>query len=391
MQIKKVNDTWQIRFKYFDSTNNYQEIKRRFKTKKECTDFYGVFLKGLETESLIGKRLLVSTYLQQWLDRVESELSPSTFQRYRIMVEKTITPHLGNLKMADVKAYHIDDLLNKVRKSGLSQTTVKHCYRTLFTAFKKAWQMDIVADNVVAKLDTPKTTKKELNVMSLYDQKRFLNQLDTDFKKNNREGLLQANQNKAFFILALETGMRRGELASLKWSDINFNEKRLFVRRNAVCSNYNNSKITFKLPKNNKVRVIDLDSTTLMHLKNYKAFISRYVLDNNLQSLVTDEWVFPSFKDSIEQLVAPNLWTNRYKSICERAGISGIRLHDLRHTHISNLLNIRPAINMKYISQRAGHSTISTTVDIYGHLIPDMNEGIIQESAEYIAQKRLQA
>jgi len=66
-------------------------------------------------------------------------------------------------------------------------------------------------------------------------------------------------------------------------------------------------------------------------------------------------------------------------------------LHDLRHTHISNLLNIRPAINMKYISQRAGHSTISTTVDIYGHLIPDMNEGIIQESAEYIAEKLIKA
>lgn len=391
MQVRKVSNGWQIRFKYYDASQKYCETKRRFNTKKECTDFYAQFLRDLESETLLGKRLTVSSYLQQWLNRVEPDLSPSTYQRYKIMVHKTITPHLGNLKMSEVKAFHIDNLLQKVRKSGLSQSTVKHCYRTLFTAFKKAWQMDIIADNVVAKLDTPKVVKGELRVMTLLEQKKFLNQLEIDFKANKREGELQAQQNRCFFTLALETGMRRGEIASLKWSDIDLKEKRIYVRRNVVVSNSINKKLTFKLPKNNKVRALDIDSNTLQLLKNYKAYTTKLVLDSKLQNLVTEDWVFASFISVDQQLVTPNLWTNRYKSVIARADIKDVRLHDLRHTHISNLLNIRPAINLKYISMRAGHSSIAITVDIYGHLIPDMNEGIIQESAEYIANKRLHA
>jgi len=167
--------------------------------------------------------------------------------------------------------------------------------------------------------------------------------------------------------------MRRGEVGGLKWEDIDFDDSAIILKRNLVDGKDNH--ITEKLPKNNKFRKIDLDAETLRILSEYKSFIAQFQLKNKLKFV--NDIVFP---DLDGEFTHPKLWTNRFKNYMKELGIKNQTLHNLRHTHISNLLSI--GISLSYVSNRAGHSDISTTARIYAHYMPEQYDGYLQEAMD---------
>ena len=390
MQIKKHDDRYELRFDYRDIEGKRKFVVRLFNTKLDAKNFYLDFQRKIEDQKYRGNFLTVKQYLKDWLIQIETQVAVSTFQRYKIMCEKTISEQIGHLKMSEVQAFHVQKMLSDIRASGLSQTTVKHAYRTIYRAFKMAWQVDIVKENVVAKLDTPKVVKGDIFPLQPKEQQKLVNQLDIDFKANKKEGELQAWQNKVFFTLALNTGMRRGELGALQFGDINWERGTIMCSKAVVCPNGKIGEQIIKKPKNNKSRSILLYQADLKLLKQYRAFLNEEVLRLKCNEVLDEDWLFPSFKDSYNHRNTPViLWTNRFKSILKRAKLNSARLHDLRHTHISNLL-ADSSVPIKAISDRVGHSSIAVTCDIYGHLMPSQTDSFMNDALENIG-KRLYA
>ena len=356
--------------------------KKSFDTKKEAKTFETDFYYKLENDLLnIGGNIKLSAFLNNWLAYKEPELADSTYLSYKYSCQ-SISKQLGHKKLEKLKASDVTDLIRYLRATGSSENSIKRIYRVFFNAMKQAYIEDRIQTNFVSKIDTPKVKKGGVCPLTLQEQSLLIDMLEEDAqpdsKTSKREGIYLTKSNYAFYKLALATGLRRGELSGLKWSDINFDENYLILKR-AIIIGKDNQLVT-KLPKNNSFRKLDLDAETMKVLSEHKLFMSEYQVKHQLRFV--NDWLFSDLDGEITNV---NLWSNRFKAFMLRAGIKGQRLHNLRHTHISNLLSI--GANLSWVSQRAGHGDISTTARIYAHYMPEAHRGYAQEQMDKINSK----
>ncbi len=171
----------------------------------------------------------------------------------------------------------------------------------------------------------------------------------------------------ALFLTFARTGMRRGEVLALRWGDIQFGEseedtnRSIWVRRNFVAGK-------FTTPKSNKTRRVDLSRQlrrALIGLRD-RRLLAAYLKG---QGNIVDELVFPSKAGSV--LDGSNVYTRYFLPAIERAGLRHFRIHDLRHTFATQL--IQDGASLAYVRDQLGHSSIAITVDLYGHLVPSAN------------------
>lgn len=159
----------------------------------------------------------------------------------------------------------------------------------------------------------------------------------------------------AFFLTALRTGMRLGELLALKWGDIDFNSKYILVKRS-----YKRGQ--FSEPKNHKGRRVDMSDQLIEVLKKHQLKEKERALRQGLGEL--PELIFQRSGKPIEQ----NYIRRIFGRILEKAGLRKIRIHDLRHTYASQLLSLGESV--VYVKEQLGHHSIQLTVDTYCHWIP---------------------
>ncbi|MBN2062555.1 MAG: site-specific integrase [Deltaproteobacteria bacterium] len=170
----------------------------------------------------------------------------------------------------------------------------------------------------------------------------------------NADGL----KNKTLFMLAVMSGARQGELLGLKWSDIDWYNSQLIIKRTFQHGRFYDPKST------TSKRKIDLGPTVMAQLKQWKLACKPNELD----------LVFPN--EEGKPIDKNNLIRRHYEPALRRAGLRRIRFHDLRHTFASLL--IAQGEHPKYIQNQMGHSSINVTMDVYGHLMNTVN----QESAK---------
>ena len=158
---------------------------------------------------------------------------------------------------------------------------------------------------------------------------------------------------KSFFLTAILTGMRRGELLGLQWDDIDWNNNQIYVRRTMWRG-------AFGTPKSKKSkRKIDMTPTLVLELKKHKLACP----------VSEDDLVFCNAYG--KTLDPDSLIKRQFLTALRRAKIRKVRFHDLRHSNVA--LRIEQGQNIKYIQVQLGHSSIQTTLDRYGHLINDVN------------------
>ena len=358
-------------------------IKKSFNTNKEAKTYKTEFFYKLDNDLLnIGGNIKLSAYLDKWLAYKEPNLGKTTYLAYRYSC-KSICNLLGDMKLEKLKAKDVIDLEIDLRSAGQSPNSIKRIYRVFSSAMKQAYIEDRIQKNFLAKVPTPKVPKDDdIHPLTHQEQILFNNILNQDAKPNSktskREGVFLTRSNYAFYKLALATGLRRGELSGLKWSDIDLDQNYLILKR-AIAIGKDNV-LSQKLPKNNQKRRIDLDTETINLLSEHKLFMKEYQIKNQLR--FSNNWLFPNLDGEVTHI---NLWSNRFKSFMVRAGIKGQRLHNLRHTHISNLLSI--GANLSWVSQRAGHSDISITARIYASYMPEAYIGYAQEQMDKVNSK----
>jgi integrase len=331
------------------------------KTRKEVQEKLKVALRELEQGALVtGPQQTVSQYLNEWLKVHKQAVRPRTYERYEAIVRLHLAPTLGKIPLQKLTGQHLQRLYTEKLESGLSSTTVSAIHNMLHTALDKAIKLGILTRNVCETVSPPRKTHKEMNPLT----PEQIHQLLEAAKGHPQEAL---------FILALATGMRRGELLGLKWQDINFERGVLQVRR-ALTRMPTGLGYQETEPKTKKSRrSIVLIAFAIEALKKHRA------KQLEMKLAAGDTWeehdyVFcaPAGKhlnpgyDVLVQL----------KKLLKKAGLPDVRFHDLRHSTATLLLS--KGTHPKVVQEILGHSVISMTLDTYSHVLPTMQKDAMQ-------------
>lgn len=266
-------------------------------------------------------------------------------------------PYIGNVKIQKLSAATIQGIYQKLEKKGLSPRSIQYVHTTLHEVLKYTYKMQIIPRNPAEFVSVPKQQKYKAQV---YDKKEVAN-------------LLEAAKGTRFDIpirLAVGLGLRRGELLALQWSDIDFQNNILSVNKNLV---YVDKKYTVGESKaQSGIRKLAAPPSLMEALRHHKvrqmenklAFGKDYQ-DNRLICCRPDGR--PIHTASFSQ---------EFNRFLKSHGLKHIRLHDLRHTNATLMLQM--GVPAKVASERLGHASISITLDTYTHVVQELN----QEAAE---------
>lgn len=334
-----------------------RKSKSGFKSKKEAERFLRSVIEDIEAGLKVqGSDVLMKNFLYEWLDMYSSisGLAENTYRGYRTNINNHIIPVIGDIKLNSLKPEDIDRLLLTMTEKGLSVTSQRYVISVIRKSLNWAVKRRILRFNVIDYVDIPKPEKFNPTVLNEEQLQVLLNYCSSS-------PLLTP------ISLILLTGLRRGEALGLKWSDIDFENKVLHVQRSAtpVKGGYHFSPC--KTEKSN--RFLSLPDIAVSVLENWKMYQSEFYL--TIDNFNPDDYVFYNYTCKILSCSAIRRY---YKKALQDCNLPDIRIHDLRHSYATLLLkkNIAP----KVASKMLGHSDTRTTLDIYTHVLTNMQEPV---------------
>lgn len=383
---------WEGQVSYTDpSTGRIKRKKLTGAGQKEVATKVKAFARSLEDGLLPeADRITVWDWLERWLtDYIKPNVRAKTFEKYESCLKSYIKPTLGEVSLAKLKAPNIQRVFNNMlttggrARTGVSTSTVRATRRYLSMAFNKAIQVGVLTKNIVKATDPPRLVKEEIHPLTEDQADRLLKVAKAGEYiyfgiKQKRKPSPNSEYLKAMSYmavsLALSTGMRLGEVFGLKWVDIDFAANSINIQRALVSSTKQGMIFEDTKTKSSKRR--------LPVTVQVKKALERYQIEQKLfANMMGDKF------DNKEGLVFANIagnpvdtsnFTKRvFKRMLGQANLDrGFSFHDLRHTHATLLL--KQGVNIKVISERLGHSTVTMTLDTYSHLMPDMQETAVK-------------
>jgi integrase len=310
-------------------------------------------------------KLTLGEYLVWWLDNeAKNNTAPKTLQVYRYMADKHIIPALGACPMSQLRPLHITEYYNKKLqvgrvdgKGGLSPQSIRHHDRLLNVALKRARVLNLIPRNPVEDVSRPKVPDREIHTL------------------NDRQiaTLLTAIEGTRLYepvFLALTTGLRRGEILGLRWGDLDLGRGTVTVQQSLEQTK---AGPRFKSPKTRKGRrTVTLPGIAVEALREHRR---RQAEERMALGLGKPKTIFTDVEGGPWP---PDKLSRQFGNLVRKAGIGPITFHGLRHTHLTNLL--REGVHPKVASERAGHSSVATTLDLYSHV----TETLQREAAEKV-------
>ena len=303
------------------------------------------------------QKITLGVYLERWLDYTRSSVAERTHEFYAEAIEKHLTPGLGHIALSklqplQIQAYYKVALLSGRRdgKGGLSPQTVSHHHRVLFAALRQAVKWQLLARNPCEAVEPPKIERKEMQALDM----------------DRSQALLQAAEGSWLrlpILLAIAMGLRRGEILGLRWQDIDLAAGALKVRHSIGKGG------VVRAPKtSHSRRAISLPPSVVDALKEQQA---RQLEDQaRLEGAYQGHGFVVARQDGSAYL--PDHLTHAFAKLAKRAGFTGLRFHDLRHTSATLLL--AAGVDVKTIASRLGHSSAVVTLNTYAHMLRQMDE-----------------
>jgi len=323
-------------------------------------------------------RLTVAQFLEEWLrGYVDLNCSPRTKASYEMIIRCHLIPELGSVSLSQLGPRHLQAFYSQQKTQGridgkgqLSPRTVRYCHSLLAEALGHAVKMGLLSRNVAQATEAPRSDQKVMPTLAPEDVPVFLE-------------AAQESPYYTLFYLLLHTGLRRGEALALKWKNIDLGLASLGVSAylSVVEAAYKlNGTYVVKEPKtSHSRRRIALSPSLALVLRQYKAEqeAQRALLG---KSLTNDDFVF-AHPDGTP--LDPSTVSHVFNKIIRKASLPHIRLHDLRHTHASLLL--QAGVHPKIVQERLGHSSIRVTLDTYSHVIGGLQEVAAQRFDDLLA------
>ncbi len=290
----------------------------------------------------------VKEYLNQWIDGYRTSVSPSTARSYQVNIEH-INKYIGSKQLQRLMPMDIENAYKELSQT-LNGTSLLYIHRTLSRAFKQAEKQKLITRNIFNLVETPKKSKEsKSSFIHPDDLSKYLKAFEGDY-------LYPA------VCLAVFAGLRRGEILGLQWSDIK--NRNLIIRNNMSYDG-------LRPPKSGKTRNVPISAPIAKILKEQKDW------QRKNKELLWDKYYRTDFvitrKDGT--LIDPKLLSRRFGEVQKRYNLEPVRFHDLRHTAAS--LMILEGVPLKTVSDILGHSSISITADIYGHVLEEQKRNAV--------------
>jgi len=328
-------------------------------TRKDAERELTRLLRTVDTnEHVDSNRMTVGAWLAHWLDTVRAEVSPKTHERYAEIIKSYLIPAFGKIALvkltpAQIQKAHNVWAMNRLdgKPGGLSPRSRRHIHHILKSSLTRAIEQQALARNPAAVLRLPKIERQEMTILSMEQSARLLN---------------AARPTRTYWpvLLALSTGMRRGEILALRWRNVDLDRGTLRVMESLEQIR---SGIRFKAPKTDRTRAITVPAFALEELRR-------------LKREQAEELLRAGIRQSADTLVIcwengepkwPSSLTYDFTRLIGRLpDLPRVRFHDLRHSHATQLL--LAGVHPKIAQERLGHSTIVTTLDLYSHVTETM-------------------
>lgn len=340
--LKSGKTMWYANFYYTDWTGEKKHIcKRGFRTQREAKDYERSFMDQQNNTSDILFSSLVSNYLED----MEHRLKPTTMENKRFIIEGKLLPYFGKLKICDIDTIKVrkwqNELISYRDDDGkpFSQTYLKTVNNQLSAIMNYAVSHYRLQSNPCrAAGSMGRSNADEMNIWTQVEYEKFSNAIS------------KSSMKLAFDIL-FYTGMRSGELLALTPADI-LPSKRIDINKNYAKIRGQELFLEPKTPK--AKRCISIPDFLYDDIQEY---ISK------LYGIGRGDRIFYFQKTALEK---------EMKRVSERAGLKPIRVHDLRHSHASMLIDL--GFSALEIADRLGHESVKTTLDTYSHLYPDKDQ-----------------
>lgn len=373
------NGSWEIKFdlgrdpltgKRITKYVTFRGTKR--KAQEELTRLLAQRNEGTYVEPT---KMTVGQYLHHWLETdIDRRVASRTAARHRGIVEKNIIPKLGHVPVRKLTPVHIEafeaelqregwvkaraqkklaegEVALPLPKRGLSAQTVLHVHRTLSQALGHAVRVGVLFKNPARQVKPPRPPAREIKILA----------------KDEIGTVINASKGSYLYVpvlLAVTTGMRRGELLGLRWSDVDLDASTLTINQSLERVK---GKFVFKAPKTRTSRrTISLPAMTVEALRaHYKAQLEQRLklgLGRDPRGLV--------FSRPTGEPLDPDALSKSFSRLVSAAEVTRITFHGLRHTHISHLL--MDGVHVKVVSERAGHANVNITLNTYAAYVPAM-------------------
>ncbi|HEY5455714.1 MAG TPA: tyrosine-type recombinase/integrase [Acidothermaceae bacterium] len=282
---------------------------------------------------------------------------PTTVSGYETIANAWILPHIGGVALLSLTPKHVDEWLTALQAHGgrggrpLGARSAQASLRVLKTAIEYAVDQGMVARNAAMKASTPGGRAREMTSWTVEEAREFLE-------------LAKADRLRAAWLLCLLRGLRRGEVAGLRWDAVDLEARKVRIVTTRVV--VGGTKVIESLPKTAKgYRTIPLDDTLVAALKQHRA--------KQLEERLAwgEGWTDSGFvfvRENGEPFAPPSI-SQRFERLCITGGIRRIRLHDLRHTCAT--LAQASGMPVERLSKMLGHADVKITLSIYTHSTED--------------------
>ena len=324
-------------------------------------------LREAEEKALLSnyEDILFSDYMQKWLEETKHTVAETTYTIYKNVICGVICPYFAErkIKLSDLKPYHIQDFYAyKMKNDNVTANTIHHYQANIHRALKYAVKTERIKDNPAANIDLP---KKQKHIADFYSPEEL-------------KVLLEAAKGtdiEMVVYIAAWLGLRRGEIIGLKWNYVDFENQTISVKGTMARAGKTIYKETAK--NASSLRTLPMNTELARYLYDLKE--RQTANRKRLGKHYTDKWKdFVCVRDNGEILKLDYV-TRHIPLLCEQCGLRRIGLHELRHSNVSLLLSA--GVSIKEIQEWAGHSTYTTTADIYAH-IQSQNKVKLSQSIE---------
>ena len=350
MSVKKTGKVWSFRIDagINDRTGKRNQIYRSgFKTNLEAREE----MKKLKAEIMSGEysepsKTLFKEYIQSWLYNTHKyEVQITSFEVGETIVRVHLIPYFQSTPLAKITVYDIDQLYAQKLHDGLANATVKKIHNHLSKALQKAVKWGLIKNNPAKDASPPSIHKKRKLIWTLEEAKAFLE-------------VCEHENELVPYLLALFTGMRRGEILALRWKNVDLVKGVIHVEE-SLARTKTNGLFVKEVKTSHSERDVYLSASVLDELAKY-----RQQQEINELGLV--------IASKVGSYIEPRNLLRKFKTLTEKANVPIIPFHNLRHTHATMLM--RMGENPKVVSERLGHARVGITLDIYSHTNEEMQK-----------------
>jgi integrase len=371
---QRAKGSWSIILDLGDEINPVTGKKKRKQkwqtfhgTKKQAEDKLADLLKEVKDGTCINpSKLTLADWLREWLASAKKQFRPNTYTRYYGIIENEFAAAaVGKMLLQKVRATHIEAYYNA---ATVAPATLGIHQAILYPALEKAKRDGLVALNVAADIDRPQAPNHKSE-----DARRHC------WSASEAQAFLEAAQAHgpqpaAFYALALDSAARKGELCGLTWDNLDLDAARMDVVQTLLVPG---PEPVYGPPKTGRPRSISLAATTVALLHQHRQHQREMMMANrpryaDHRLVFAKEWGDLQRKTDClgHPLQINNLGQREYAQVIKAAGVRAIKFHGLRHTCATLLLQARVPVHV--VSERLGHAKVSTTMEIYAHVLPNM-------------------